>query len=96
METLEDPKTYSRKNRPRGKIPCIAIGYPRVTRTRVRPVEAPKLREWRAWVPTGKGKEGLTYILSAAIPTRTEYDGSEYSLTGIRFNGDLVMERVRT
>ena len=89
-----EPKTYSRKKRPKGKIPCIAIGRPRVTRTRVKPdAFLAKLREWRGWVPTGKGKEGLVYIQSAELPRTTEYGGSEYTLVGIRFNGDLVFRK---
>jgi hypothetical protein len=90
-ETAE-PKTYSRKRRPKGKIPCVAIGRPRITRTRVKPdAFLPKLHDFRAWVPTGKGKEGLVYIASQKTPTETVYEGVTYHLLGIRFNGDLVM-----
>lgn len=96
MQALEEPKTYSRKTRPRGKIPCIAIGRPRITRTRVKPEYEPRLKEYRAWIPTGRGKQGLTYITSAELPLLTEYQGVEYTLLGTKFNGDLVFVRKDT
>ena len=91
---LEEAKTYSRKRIPKGKIPCVAIGRPRITRTRVKPEGfVPKLREYRGWIPTGKGKEGLVYIQSAELPATTEYEGFEYTLIGIKFEGDLVFKK---
>lgn len=89
-----EPKTYSRKRRPKGKIPCVAIGRPRITRTKVAPDGfSPKLTEYRAWIPTGNGKEGLTYISSTVFPKMLEYEGAEYMLVGIKLDGDLVFEK---
>lgn len=86
-------RTYSRKHRPKGKIPCVAIGRPRITRTKVKPEFVPLVKEYRGWIPTSKGKEGLVYIWSSKLPETTEYEGKVFTLMGMKFNGDLVFMR---
>ena len=90
----EEPKTYSRRRRPKGKIPCVAIGSPRITRTRVKPdFSTAKLREYRAWIPTGLGKQGLLHLTSSTLPRECTYNGDKYNMVGIKFDGDLVFEK---